>query len=331
MQKYTYVFYHVDLDGAGVALLSLMYSLNKKVPVRSRCCSYGSINTAVTSILNNPDIGEIIIGDLSVNKSVAEQLDKVYKSDIPVRLRDHHSTALHLNQYEWALVKESDDKGVPRSGTWWLSQDTDFLSYYEEYKLLIHMIDDYDTWKWKSTGDDIPNRLNALFNILGTDGFINYIMSNPPAQVPSELFTDEANIMIDTYFRVIEAEVSHLEARMCTANMWVTSDGQEVKLRVGIVFLSGHISEVADLILNRHSEIDVLMLICYPFSISWRTIKNLPVSLGTVASLAVGKGGGHPKAAGVSIPRNVFSDMYTKFLESNFPNGIEFTNFEFPT
>ena len=329
MKKYNYVFYHVDLDGAGVVLLSLLYSLNKGIPCRSKCCSYGGVNNAVKSIIDNPDIQEIIIGDLSVNEEVAEQLDRLYKNGVKLRLRDHHGTALHLNKYEWAKVRETDDNGVLRSGTWWLSQDEDFLPYYREYKSLVHMIDDYDTWKWKANGDIIPNRLNALFNILGVDKFIDYVMCQPANLTAKEFFTSEANIMIDTYFRVIEGQANHLESRICTVNMWINTD-PPVKLRTGVVFISGHITEIADILLNRHPELDVLMLVCYPFSVSWRTIKNLPISLASIARMFSGKGGGHPKAAGSAISKFTFSDMFTKFLDESFVGKLDFTSFELP-
>ena len=323
--KYTYIFYHVDLDGMGIAILSLAYALNKKRFCKSKCCSYGTINSSVLSIINNSDIEEIIIGDLSVNESVAEELDKLYKNGIKVRLRDHHESALFLNKYEWAIVSEHDSNNISRSATWLLAQDEDFKYLHKEYEVLIDNIDEWDTWRWRQTNNKIPWKLNALFTVMGNEAFIDYIMSSPPAQYSEDLFTEKADNMIQAYFNLLNNYASQAESKMYTMNLYVNPNTE--KFKTGIVFVNNHISEIGDIILTNHPELDILMLVVFPNFISWRTRKNLSVPLGTIAKLATGLGGGHPRAAGSSIASWKFQDFFTKLLDSSFDPQLDYSNF----
>ena len=78
--------------------------------------------------------------------------------------------------------------------------------------------------------------------------------------------------------------------------------------------LVSDISDVAEYILTNHPEIDFLMLCGMPRSISFRTQKQLPISLAYVAKYMTGSGGGHPQASGAVLTAGQFKDMFTSNL-----------------
>ena len=337
-EKYVYVFHHTDLDGMGIKIMGLLYAMQKGLPCRTCACSYASVNANVCqAIKNTADVEEIIIGDISVNEDTAERLEDVYRDGTPVRLRDHHDSADWLNKYEWARVKEYDDGGISRCGTWWLAQDEDMKGVADKIPLIINAIDEWDTWRWKNSGDDTAKNLNSLLSILGQDDFVNWVMSSYKTfDTVENMFGEEEKIMLWTYHRQLQYQVEMCEKFMYTMNLWTEipmhKDGVQrklkktIKLVTGIVFSNTDLSAIGDMILDRHPELDILMVIAFPGTISWRTQKDLPISLAKIAKRATGKGGGHPSAAGSTIGFTAFKDMLIRFMDSTFSTSLDFSN-----
>lgn len=333
-----HIFHHVDLDGMGVKILGEYYARSKGQSYKSYLCGYKKINEEVTQCLGEfPE--EIIIGDISVTEEVGGLINRAKeKQGLKVRLRDHHETAYHLNKYDWALVKSTDENGVARCGTYWLFQDPEFNEVRKYFEVLVQTIDDWDTWKWKENNNESARKLNSLLTILGHDDFVAYIDNiinrsiclKTPITSPEELFTPETEIMVSTHSKLIDNQVRTCERYLYTMNLWITtSHGRytrnSFRLKTGIVFLNADISEVGDRLLDLHPEFDLLMLVVFPGNISWRTHKPLPFSLGKLAKKATGIGGGHAVAASSSISISKFTDMMSKFFDNNFDQHIDFS------
>ena len=340
MEKYVYIFHHTDLDGMGVKVLGMLYAEAKGLPYQTIGCSYGRVNTEVCNAIKIvDDVEEIIIGDISVNEDTAERLDDLYKDGMPIRLRDHHDAAAWLNKYDWALVGELDNDEIARCGTWWLANDDDMKSISQRLKVVIECIDQWDTWKWKESKFEPARKLNSLFSILGEQEFTQYLIDgykNNTFKSLDDLFSERTQIMLECYNRYISSQVALAEKFMYTMNLWTQISTQQpgvvrklkttIKLNTGIVFVTGDLSEVGDRILDNHPELDVLMMIAFPGLISWRTQKDLPISLGKIAQRATGNGGGHPKAAASTISFAQFKDIMTKFMGLNFSPKMDFSN-----
>lgn len=324
----------------GVKILGMLYAEEKGLPCKTIPCSYNRVNTEVCNAIKTvDDVAEIIIGDISVNDDTAERLEDLYRDGMPIRLRDHHDTATSLNKYNWAWVEEADSDGIARCGTWWLAADDDMESVRQRLGVVIECIDQWDTWKWKSTGFEPARQLNSLFGIMGEEEFIEYILSRYRAnelQDMDGLFTERSRILLEAHDKYISAQAATCEKFMYTMNLWTQiperREGVQrklhktIKLKTGVVFVTGNLSEIGDLILDNHPEVDVLMMVAFPGLISWRTQKDLPISLGKIAKRATGNGGGHPKAAASVISFDAFKDMMTRFMETNFSTKLDFSN-----
>lgn len=342
MDKHIYIFHHTDLDGMGVKVLGTLYAQSKGIPFSTYKCGYRQINTGVQAALKQDDIEEIIIGDISVNEETAQLVERAVRAGTKIRMYDHHESAMALSQYSWAHVQEVDADGTPCSGTWVMGQDPDFRPFYDANKFMMDTINDWDTWLWKERNNITARQLNSLMDILGEDAFTEYLMSrtNTSIQSAGELFDHDTQVMIDTHRRLVVQQADTCEKNMYTVKLWtqvpIHKDGiqrrltQTVALKTGMVFVQSNISEIGDLILDRNPDLDVLMMIIFPNTISWRTHKQLPVSLNKIAQRATGWGGGHPMAAGSTISYSVFQDAISNFMESSFKDNLEFSNLTSP-
>ena len=314
MKKQVLVFGHSDLDGAGVQIIGEAIAQAQGLPCETYRCSYHDANSKIMEAIRQytpQGIAQILIGDISVNKETATQLCELNKQGVEVILRDHHQSAEWLNCYCWAYVAENED-GVSHCGTYLLARE--FYPAYVKYRIFIETVDSWDVWTWKETNNTAAKDLNSLFQIMGTQDFIQYIKGINMDEVhsPEDLFTDEARRLIEFYDR------SALKtAQFCESFMW-TADFKFPRckraLKGGVVFCNNYISDVAEYILTNHPEIDFLMLCGMPRSISFRTQKQLPISLAYVAKYMTGSGGGHPQASGAVLTAGQFKDMFTSNL-----------------
>ena len=347
--KTIHVFHHTDLDGMGVKILGILYSKSKGLNVITHKCGYNRINNEIIEILKNPDnIEEIIIGDISVNSETANELDKIFQKGVPVRLRDHHGSASWLNRYPWAIVQETDSNLIPRCGTWWLAQDPDFQNIRSKCQIFIDWVNDWDTWRWKRKWIQ-PKQLNALFSLLGEEKFTSTIIDKIENSSGSfsgrDLFDERISIMLEVYDSLTLQRVEQCERHMYQFTLKISNKlslgkgyftpaerFQNLKLKTGVIFLNDNISEIGDMILERNPKLDLLAIMALPCTISWRTIKNLGISLNKIALYATGNGGGHYYAAASSIPGNKFQDMLNYFFDNLFSrqlsfNGVVSSNF----
>lgn len=322
--KTIYVFAHNDLDGVGVQIIGRKYAESQECPCEIFKCNYSEVNHEVENLLKREykrhyaGIQEILIGDISVNSHVAELLNRAYKSGVPVILRDHHATAEWLNMYEWAMVAEKDPMGVPYCGTFLLAKE--FPEVFKEFDVFIRTVDSWDTWKWKAEGNINAKRLNALYKIMGVNQFTQYIFNLDHSKIEDSngLFTDYAKALVYAHEMLVNKT-----AASCEEHLWVSSMGFKVsnkvyrkQFKVGIAFCNNDISEVADYILDRHPELDFVMIGNLPNAFSFRTQKQLAIPLGEIAKQITGSGGGHPHAAGAIIQEEDFQKGLFKLLKS---------------
>lgn len=310
------VFHHTDLDGMGVKIVGTIAAQRLGyTKIETFKCDYNIVNDIVTKRLQGDieDVGLIIIGDISVNPEVADFINKeiVGNCEIQVVLRDHHATAEHLNQYDWAEVHEYVG-GISRCGTWQLAMT--FPEEITDMDAFITTVDEWDTWKWVENNNTIAKELNSLFQVVGEDKFTEYMtqgyIPNCFQTKPEWLLDGWAKSMVEAHQLIINKT-----AKACENHMKVTAIRvNKNRFVTGIVFCNNDISDVSNVILNDHPELDILMLVSFPKSISFRTKKQLNVPLGQIAKAMTGAGGGHPQSAGSVIKPEQFNSAFTYFL-----------------
>lgn len=332
-------FHHSDLDGMGVKLLTLLYAQERGIECETYKCDYTYVDDVLETVHKNhqyEDIDEIIMADISPAGKGIECLNDWYEHKIPVRLRDHHKTAEHLNSYPWAMVMERFE-GVERCGTWLLSHDTGFRDIInrEFVDVFVQAVDSWDTWKWKKTNDIAAKNLNGIFQILGEEDFTKYMLD---VFGDIDLISNDLNITADMLFNpygkaLIEAHERQVRkaANKCIKDMWVMDlkiPRKSNPYKTAIVFASQDLSDIGDIILTQFPEIDIVMLVSFPKTISYRTQKRLDIPLGDIAKYMTGSGGEHPQAAGSTISEKQFNKFFRKTMENLSCNtkGIEFIN-----
>lgn len=326
-------FHHSDLDGMGVKLLTMLYAQKRGLKCETHVCDYTYVDEVIGKVYNShklSEIDEVIMADISPTGKGVEYLDSWHKNNIPVRLRDHHKTAEHLNSYPWAMVCERFE-GVEHCGTWLLAHDTGFEDIIGKSIInsFVYAVDSWDTWRWKKTNDLIAKNLNAVFQILEEDDFTNYmlkIFENTGLMTENVLFDSYGWTLIEVHDRQVRKA-----ANECIKNMWL----MDLKIphktdlyKTAVVFATQDISDIGDIILSEYPEIDIVMLVSFPRAISYRTQKKLDIPLSDVAKFMTGSGGGHPQSAGSTISAKQFNKFFKKNLEylSGNTKGIEFLN-----
>ncbi len=190
---------HTDLDGVSCGVLFkhfISQSQEDDWDVDTIYCGYNTIaknvKNAVEQMKIDSELKYLFITDISFsqNSGVHELLQEIHESfpDKTIKLIDHHSTALWLNDYEWAEVKQCDPDGTLHCATYWvhkylmenspwspLKQSVEsyeihlnklkdewekvldtlsipYLRYTNSNPLeeYVMMVDLWDTWRWKS-------------------------------------------------------------------------------------------------------------------------------------------------------------------------------------
>lgn len=321
------IFHHSDLDGMGVKIVAIRQAQLQEMEYETFKCDYTDVNKIVRQRLSESldDVVEIVIGDISVNESTAVVLHTTcLRQGIKLTLRDHHATAEHLNKYDWAVVREHKD-GVPYCGTWLLAEE--FPEVFNEFQAFIQTVDDWDTWKWVKNGNNTAKDLNALFQVIGEERFTEYILRLYEGTIsdPAPLFNSWAASIVEAYDLFVEKTAKNCENSMWTMELKVPLKQHSYK--TGIIFANNDLSSnIANIILSKHPELDILMIMSYPKTISYRTRKSLDIPLEDLAQMITGKGGGHPQSAGSTISPRVFGKTLEHALKSMSGNlkGLEF-------
>ena len=159
--------------------------------------NYKEVNDLVKCFIDSGEYKKydiLYITDISVNKEVAEKLQKLYyeMKGIIIILIDNHKNLEWLNEYNWATIYTTDEVIETKCGTKILLErllNNDFLmidkimiGQQDSFKNLINLVNlvnEYDTWKWKEVNCIEAKQLNYLMNIIGfNDLYIDLIQNN---------------------------------------------------------------------------------------------------------------------------------------------------------
>lgn len=323
MGKKKIVFYHTDLDGYGVKIAARLHyelrgiDLNDVIFIRA---DYYGEELFIDKLIDKnvkgheEEIDEIILGDISIKDDKTAEYLNVLSKTIKVVLRDHHESAVKLNKYEYAKVREKDDDGILRSGTYWIVKellDDVYIEKHPNLKKFFYLIDMFDTWKWANCTPQLLEAVNLsiLFDILTEEGFDNDLYNILLSENESELYDKKTKYFIDYIYRDLKRNAWSVYFGMRIGTYIYHSEEGNIPLKVGIMSTSAGSSMVAqmvrDILKSSDIHIDFLMNITTKGGIALRAENDCKVPCDLIAKqLTGGTGGGHPGAAGGSIDVN---------------------------
>lgn len=297
------LFTHTDLDGVGCAILAKHAFGTKAVDIEY--CNYDDINTKVEEYFNSGSEYDCHITDISINEELAY---KINDSDKNFQLLDHHATALNLNKFCWCTVKVENEDGIKTSGTelyyHWLINNG-YLIKDDTLDRFVELVRNYDTWRWSTLGEEgvIYKQVNDLLYLYGREKFIDWCITEFYEGSFPKLYESDKFILeikqkeIDDYVKTKDEQliICYLCGRMC-----------------GVVFAEKYFSELGNRLCKMHPEIDFVAMINMDGTVSYRTIKD-DIDLGKDIAKVFG-GGGHAKAAGSQISKEVQMEIIKKIF-----------------
>lgn len=295
------LFTHTDLDGVGCAIIGKLAFPGIDVEY----CDYENVNEKIKQYIETEgykNYNSTFITDISVNKDVAELIDKAFTLENEFVLLDHHKTALWLNDYQWTDVRETYED-FKTSGTWMFYQNI-LLFYVPEHHTRYHLLENadnfvelvrqYDTWEWKTKYNDIlPKQINDLMYIVGRDEFIDNVLTQ---------------FIMMREFKLKEEDYTLLRKNQEKIDSYIDSKNESIIVKeingyqAGVIFAERYSSELGNKLSELHPELDFIAIINPSHSVSYRTVKN-NIDLGVIAGIY--GGGGHPKASGSPIDDNM--------------------------
>jgi oligoribonuclease NrnB/cAMP/cGMP phosphodiesterase (DHH superfamily) len=293
------LFTDMDLDGLGCGVLAkLAYGDSVNVTY----CSYRNLNQRVEAFIENPEHQkeQMFITDLAVSEAVENKLALRFNAGYPVRVIDHHVTALHFNNYEWGHIKTEYDSGKKTCAT------SLFYDYLVEQKLIktapslvqfVDLIRQYDTWEWDENNNVTAKRLNDLFYIMDREQFEEDIMKRISGNPDAFSLTETETLILDIEENKINRYIQSKNRQM------VQSFIEEYCC--GIVHAEQYLSELGNALNKINPHLDMIVLLNMAGKkMGFRTIHD-DVNVAEFAKRF--GGGGHPKASGCELSPDTFS------------------------
>lgn len=284
------LFTHVrDIDGMGCAILTKLFA---DIEI-TYFCDYTDVEYKFKSFLANENYmkyHKIIMSDLSMGEFTS--LPSIIENDNYLKehfvLLDHHESSMHLNQYDWAVVKTLDNNTNELTCATKLVYEY-FIEYggFSKQKYIDEFVEHirlYDTWDWKKVPHiKEPYYLTLLFELWGVNYFVLYFKNM--------LETKNYSLPNDALFL---AQLKEKEILSYVQRKSVSVIEKELQgYRCGIVFAELYRNDIAD---NLKSKYDIVIII--GDTLSFRTEKD-DIDLNKFASKY--GGGGHRKTAGGQI------------------------------
>lgn len=273
------------------------------------------VDSAVLENIDNYD--SIHIVDLNVSSAFAQKIDENQNWKKKIKVFDHHKSELALNKYEFITVID-DGENQKESGTsiyykYLLSISDNEVLHKQVTKQFVNQVRLVDTYDFKTKEDEKSKDLDYIFAILGYEKYItyfdNYIKNNDTFSYGSN-----EELLISLEKDKVKKYVSDKEKEMFIVNL----DNH----LAGLVFAENYRTQVGNMLLQMHPELDFMVVVNVSRSISYRA--NGKADLTVITNKY--NGGGHKNSGGSPLPENlketiakiIFPDI--KFENKNLTN-----------
>ena len=173
----------------------------------------------------------------------------------------------------------------------------------------VELVRRYDTWDWYNVhNDNNAKELNDLFYILGVDEFKDIFANKAFGHERFELFSLSEKVLLEQRQKEIKEYIEKVNNRIFDVNI----HGHFA----GIAFAENFISEVGNKLGELNPQYDFILVInMSSCKMSFRTIKD-EIDVSEIAKLF--GGGGHPKASGASLNKELIIDFINKSICTQF-------------
>ena len=320
------IIYHTDLDGYGVKVVGRIYANLKGYEENNilfvKADYYKNENDYKKLFIDDlideqikgheSEIDEIILGDISVkSEETAEYLNELSKTK-RVILRDHHDTATWMNKYEWAKVREADEDGVARSGTYWTAKELLSDKYIEKHpnlKRFLYLTDKFDAWTWAKSNPKLDDAVDLalLFGAINEEGFDAEIYPKLLMEKETDLFDEKMKF----YLKIKNSDLKR-QAWAAYFSMkrgiYTYKDGdKEIPLKVAVISTeNGSIiaEKLREIFVMKHEEYDFILNFGLNGGLALRCSDNPKVPVNKILmQMGDGTGGGHICSAGGKLPK----------------------------
>lgn len=296
-----------DIDGISpVILLNL---LNEEFDYA--LFEVGEVNDYLNTRLEDKTLDiydEIYITDISVNKEIADKINNSKYKD-KFKLFDHHTSAMFLNDYEFAKVEDS-------IGDFKVCGTTLFFDYllnnYDSQILTknsvityLELVRECDTYDFTELKDEAMD-LNTLLAFIGNEDFIDN-------------YTKFLSVNDEFYFTKQQMNIiRHLNQNKEEYIQRLSNDVIIKNIRgynVGIVFAESYRSELGHYIADKYyNDIDLVAIINLNRYVSLRTVKK-NVDVSEFASYY--GGAGHKEASGMPFDEKIKQLIISEIFDEN--------------
>lgn len=283
-----------DIDGMGNAVLANL-AFEK---VDYVLCGTFDLTENILRYLENGkiyDYDKIFVTDLCLEEPVLTKIAEDRKLKEKVLDFDHHKTFLEEKyiKHSFINVKISNELGLCCGTSLFYEYlisngllDSNNLAIKE----FVELTRQHDTWEWKNIyNNELPRRLATLFDVVGTDGYINMMTKKlKNSNGRSFSFDTFENSLIDNRLIQVEEKLRIYANKVVYKNI--------LGLKAGIVFIAyEYRNELAEYFKEKNFDMDFVMMIALdPGVICYRSVKD-EVKVREVAEFFGGKG--HERAA----------------------------------
>lgn len=327
---------HNDMDAAGAEIVARKAFKNLTV---KNCGNNEMSSDIVTAVLDNlaeHKYNTIIVCDISCNEDDAVVVnDNLGNTNLV--LLDHHDTALHLNKYDWALVKSeiitdsfrtsyycnmNNNDNAHSSGTSLLYDFCDHFDLLGDYKnnemlqTIVHTIATYDTWDWINFESSHYDKLDKICDIYGIQRFVK-VYSDKIDNNNAVLIDEQEELLLEIEQEKIDSFREHIKKSFIVADLELDNKIYSMVM----CFTGQYLQEAFDVMKTEYPGKD-LYIINYGSGISFRTC-NENMHLGKFVKEHFTNGGGHAGAAGFKVEFENKIDYMEKCLHGKIINIID--------
>lgn len=277
--KKSFIFTDIDLDGA-MSYLLMEWAIGRSVPyIATRTQDFRTAFSNWLAKNKITDYDAVYILDLDISEHCAELVDKPN-----VIIIDHHESHVR-NRGKYKQAKTFIEDTTSCSKLIYKLLQSKYAGLSQEQRLLVLMVDDYDSYKLR-----VPysHELNLLFWNYQGDKLIKFVKEFRDG---FNGFNDDQSGIIEFYKTKIRNITSNLE--LYEADVPIAGGDR----RVVATFADSCINDVAEYIINSYSADIGIVVNQKSGKVSFRKKKACDVDLSIVAKV-IADGGGHKYAAG---------------------------------